>query len=983
MKIKKAVTMLLSALIVLSVISFLAFSTNTKVVKADGGYQWVDINSGLYGGMVNMVTIDPDNPSTIYAATDNGVFKSVDKGNHWVAVSKGLPKFLPVYCLVFDPSNTKVIYAATRDNVYKTTNGAKNWVSVSKGLLEGEFYVNTLVLSPQNPQTLYASNGIAIYKSTDGGESWNNVGSSPNKEWIRTLAISPKDPDTLFAITNYKLYKSTDGGLHWNLKYSTGKRPFITDFITINDRNPELMYSNMGSEGLYKSTDGGENWKACGFDGKIVTAFAINPQNSSVVYASVNEEGLYRSTDGGKSWDPVNAGLDKSILIDTIAIDSQNPDVIYIGSANMGVFRSVKSGEDCEAINNGLSSLSVQTIAVNPENPQEIYAGTNYMGLLKSVNGGKSWVRVSNGISQNISISSIAFNRVKTENIYIGTNAGIFKSSDSGSTWHLVFKGDGESRYILSVAVSQSNPQIAYAMLCCKGLYKSTDGGKNWKKLGNGLPDVSFFGSLVLDPDNPDTLYATMDKGLYKSTDGGKNWNLIGFKDKYIVLMTINPLHTNILYAISKNNLYESSDSGKQWKLKGSILSPYNGPYFFASSFTLDPYDSNVMYVGTIKDGIYKSVDGGKNWHLLKGTKLYNPISCIKIAKEKGKESIYIGTEGNGILKTEFDILPPSAPENLIAKVDYSGNSVVLNWDAAKQGTYPIAGYAVYRGSAQSKESDTPIATVSADTLTYVDNTVKSGDVYYYVVKAFDNENEPEYSQASNEVKVGYVVDTTPPELTVNSPKNFEVVHAKVITVSGIVKDEGTGIDSLTVDGIPVSVQPDGSFSVNIALNGVSNVITFVAVDRAGNTTTKSITVTYNPETVITLQPDNSTMTVNGVQQEIDPGRGTKPVIIPKWGRTVVPIRAIVEALGGTIEWDGAERKVTINLNGTTIELWIGKPQAKVNGEMKWIDPSNHDVKPIIVNSRTMLPLRFVAENLGCTVEWDASTRTITITYAP
>jgi len=123
-------------------------------------------------------------------------------------------------------------------------------------------------------------------------------------------------------------------------------------------------------------------------------------------------------------------------------------------------------------------------------------------------------------------------------------------------------------------------------------------------------------------------------------------------------------------------------------------------------------------------------------------------------------------------------------------------------------------------------------------------------------------------------------------------------------------------------------------------------------------------------------------MIVNGVKKEIDPGRGTKPVIIPKWGRTVVPIRAIVEALGGTISWDGVARKVTIKLKGKIIELWIDNPKAKVNGIGKWIDPNNHNVKPIIVNNRTMLPLRFVAESLGCTVDWNGTTRTITITYS-
>lgn len=137
----------------------------------------------------------------------------------------------------------------------------------------------------------------------------------------------------------------------------------------------------------------------------------------------------------------------------------------------------------------------------------------------------------------------------------------------------------------------------------------------------------------------------------------------------------------------------------------------------------------------------------------------------------------------------------------------------------------------------------------------------------------------------------------------------------------------------------------------------------------------------YRTETIIILHPDNPYMTVNGVFQEIDPGRGTIPVIIPEWSRTVVPIRAIIEALGGTISWNGTARKVTINFEETVIELWIDNPKAKVNGIDAWIDEDNHDVKPIIVNSRTMLPLRFVAESLGCDVDWDNDTRTITITY--
>ena len=133
-------------------------------------------------------------------------------------------------------------------------------------------------------------------------------------------------------------------------------------------------------------------------------------------------------------------------------------------------------------------------------------------------------------------------------------------------------------------------------------------------------------------------------------------------------------------------------------------------------------------------------------------------------------------------------------------------------------------------------------------------------------------------------------------------------------------------------------------------------------------------TQTQTGELVIILQINNPYMTVNGIKKEIDPGRGTVPVIVK--GRTLVPIRAIIEELGGTIGWDGNERKVTIKLKNIQIELWIDKKNAKVNGTLKELD-----VPPQIINGRTMLPLRFVTEELGCTVDWDGTTKTITITY--
>ena len=131
-------------------------------------------------------------------------------------------------------------------------------------------------------------------------------------------------------------------------------------------------------------------------------------------------------------------------------------------------------------------------------------------------------------------------------------------------------------------------------------------------------------------------------------------------------------------------------------------------------------------------------------------------------------------------------------------------------------------------------------------------------------------------------------------------------------------------------------------------------------------------------QTVIILQVGKASMMVNGVTQAIDQ-QGTVPVIVES--RTFLPVRAIVEALGGSIAWTAAEQKVTIIMGSDVIELFIGKSTARVNGLSVSIDPANAKVTPRIVGGRTMLPVRFITERLGGTVVWNDATKTATLTF--
>ena len=122
---------------------------------------------------------------------------------------------------------------------------------------------------------------------------------------------------------------------------------------------------------------------------------------------------------------------------------------------------------------------------------------------------------------------------------------------------------------------------------------------------------------------------------------------------------------------------------------------------------------------------------------------------------------------------------------------------------------------------------------------------------------------------------------------------------------------------------------------------------------------------------VLGFRVGSKIMTINTVEQAID----VAPMSV--LGRTMLPVRYVADPLGAKIGWSQAEGKTTITLGETIIELWIGKNKARVNGREVPVDSSNAKVVPLIVGGRTMLPMRFVAENLGCTVEWNAGAITV------
>jgi len=96
------------------------------------------------------------------------------------------------------------------------------------------------------------------------------------------------------------------------------------------------------------------------------------------------------------------------------------------------------------------------------------------------------------------------------------------------------------------------------------------------------------------------------------------------------------------------------------------------------------------------------------------------------------------------------------------------------------------------------------------------------------------------------------------------------------------------------------------------------------------------------------------------------------PVIVN--GRTLVPARAVFEAMGGTVNWSEASREVSVTVNNVNVKLKIDSKKAYIDGTEKTLD-----VPARIIKNRTMIPVRFVSESLGCQVSWDDKNRIVSI----
>ncbi len=134
------------------------------------------------------------------------------------------------------------------------------------------------------------------------------------------------------------------------------------------------------------------------------------------------------------------------------------------------------------------------------------------------------------------------------------------------------------------------------------------------------------------------------------------------------------------------------------------------------------------------------------------------------------------------------------------------------------------------------------------------------------------------------------------------------------------------------------------------------------------NTNNKINELLKGTKKTVILQIGVPVMWVDGVSQAME------AVPIKENGRTLLPIRAVMEAFDASVLWNGEEESVTITRKETEVKFWIGSTTIYRNGEKYLLDTA-----PVIRNGRSYLPVRFVAESVGLSVDWNEATQTVII----
>lgn len=538
--------------------------------------QWKQCNGPL-GGTIYAMT---QSGSVLLAAIEShGIFRSTDKGEHWVQTTVG--EGITANRLTSVGATT--VYACTDIGLYRSKDNGASWTRLLS-VLPGEVIRSFTVKGT----TLFAgSAGVGVYRSTDDGATWKETNLGLHSKSITSLTVI----DTMVYAGTYGngAYRSPDNGESWWPLYVNLSNPNAIGFERfLLAAQGNVLYCGL-TDGMQRSKDFGITWESCD-TGREVKYVNVIQVIDSTIYTIVGKY-IYYSTNHGDSWQQISTQTIPANFSSIAILGSQ----WFIGSYGEGIYTSTTRGAQWQAVNTGVSYQNVTKLA---SQGKDIYAGTINSGVYKSEDHGASWQHIGL-FAQGVE----ALHCVGDSIVLASTEQAIYRSTDGGRTWADTIKTRFFVRQFVSMGdvlfagVIRLNPVVG----TFRPMYKSLDKGKTWTELSFELEQRILY---ALTPVNS-TLFA-VGKGLFRSTDLGNTWQETDTMFHNTYIQDLFQLGSSIVIYNEFGEFFRSEDMGTSWsKIDSGIIKDY--AYSIYANGT-------TSYLGTFTKGIFKSDNSGATW---------------------------------------------------------------------------------------------------------------------------------------------------------------------------------------------------------------------------------------------------------------------------------------------------------------------------------------------------------------------------------
>jgi photosystem II stability/assembly factor-like uncharacterized protein len=433
--------------------------------SADGGKTWKPVSEGLPEKSIKGLAIPRDRATTIYASIGFGqLFKSEDEGGSWTELDLGLTGTDKLFSLDLDPHDPDTLFAATENGLRKSTDGGSSWSTVGGGL--DNWYCKGVAIHPQRKGVVYAgTSGKGFFISTDGGETFVPSNAGLAAGWTEKLFAPAGSAGPIFAQMSIGLFRQDAPGVWTEMQapFNSGDRAEVDGFV-FDRQSPRRVFAHEGSK-WWRSDDAGRSWQKVdvpepgmrdmmrgkmaspSFDGLAQDAGDANTFYGGGSWSKdMGGAAVWKSTNGGKKWDVAGTGITGDVKL----LRAAGPGTVFAYTGKNGIYRTTDGGKSWTLVRPG----EINALAVDGS---RVFAATKE-GLYRSADSGATWAKATQGIKGD-EVEAVAASGGK---VFCGTFDGVFFSADGGEKWTALNEGL-MSTDVRALAIAGGNAPRLYA----------------------------------------------------------------------------------------------------------------------------------------------------------------------------------------------------------------------------------------------------------------------------------------------------------------------------------------------------------------------------------------------------------------------------------------------------------------------------------------------------------------------------------------